>query len=225
MLFRSLLLLTFSSRSQAVPGPRGEAVDKHRRQNHGHHGQGAEASPPLRAGRRADPHLHAHEEGRRGRGEGARRPGSPSLPRYREGSLDVGKGRECVVSALLVLDAELSTPSSSCPPGWPLRVFLSPLAGEDCLSAEAVCPFFKKSFYLFIYFWLRWVFVAARGLCLVEASGGYSSLRCACFSLRWLLSLRSMGFRHVGSVVVASGLSSCGSRALERRLSNCGSRA
>ena len=27
---------------------------------------------------------------------------------------------------------------------------------------------------LFIYFWLRWVFVAARGLSLVAASGGYS---------------------------------------------------
>ena len=31
---------------------------------------------------------------------------------------------------------------------------------------------------LFIYFWLRWVFVAARRLSLVAASGGYSSLRC-----------------------------------------------
>ena len=61
-----LLRLTFSSRSQAVPGPRGKTVDKHRRQDHGHHGQGAEAPPPLRAGRGADPHLHAHEEGRQG---------------------------------------------------------------------------------------------------------------------------------------------------------------
>ena len=32
---------------------------------------------------------------------------------------------------------------------------------------------------LFIYFWLHWVFVAARGLSLVAASGGYFSLRCA----------------------------------------------
>ena len=30
---------------------------------------------------------------------------------------------------------------------------------------------------LFIYFWLHWVFVAAGGLSLVAASGGYSSLR------------------------------------------------
>ena len=39
-----------------------------------------------------------------------------------------------------------------------------------------------KFFYLF-YFWLCWVFVAARGLSLVSASGGYSSLQCTGFSL------------------------------------------
>ena len=38
---------------------------------------------------------------------------------------------------------------------------------------------FFKILFLFIDFWLRWVFVAARGLSLVAASGGYSSLRCA----------------------------------------------
>ena len=59
---------------------------------------------------------------------------------------------------------------------------------------------------LFFYFWLRWVFVAARGLSLVVASGGYSSLQCAGFSLRWLLLLRSMSSRH-------AGFSSCGTRA------------
>ena len=36
---------------------------------------------------------------------------------------------------------------------------------------------------LFIYFWLRWVFVAERGLSLVAASRGYSSLWCTGFSL------------------------------------------
>ena len=56
-----------------------------------------------------------------------------------------------------------------------------------------------------IYFWLCWVFVAARGLSLVAASGGYSPLRCAGFSLRWLLLLRSTGSISVGvSVVVVS---------------------
>ena len=57
-----------------------------------------------------------------------------------------------------------------------------------------------------------------RGLSLVAASGGYSSLQCTGFSLRWLLSLQSTGSG-------ARGLSSCGSRALERRLSSCGARA
>ena len=66
--------------------------------------------------------------------------------------------------------------------------------------------FFFNLFILFIYFWLHWVFVAARGLSLVAASGGYSSLRCAGFSLRWLLFLQSTGFRRVG-------FSSCGTQA------------
>ena len=63
--------------------------------------------------------------------------------------------------------------------------------------------FFKKKIYLFIYFWLHQVFVAARRLSLVLASGGYSSLWCAGFSLRWLFLLQSMGSRR-------AGLSSCG---------------
>ena len=46
-------------------------------------------------------------------------------------------------------------------------------------------------------------FVAARRLSIVVASGGYSSLRCVGFSLRWLLLLQSMGSRRVG-------FSSCG---------------
>ena len=97
---------------------------------------------------------------------------------------------------------------------WTARELLSPL----------ISFFFKinKFTYLFIYFWLRWVFVAAHGLSLVVASGGYYSLQCMSFSLWWLLLLWSMGSRHVGLVVVACGLSSCGSWALERRFSSCG---
>ena len=60
--------------------------------------------------------------------------------------------------------------------------------------------------YLFIYLWLRRVFIAAHGLSLVVASRGYSSLRCAGFSLQWLLLLRSTGSRR-------AGFSSCGARA------------
>ena len=51
-------------------------------------------------------------------------------------------------------------------------------------------------FNLFYYF--HWVFAAVRGLSLVAVSGDYSSLRCAGFSLQWLLLLRSTGSRHAG---------------------------
>ena len=81
--------------------------------------------------------------------------------------------------------------------------------------------FLKNFIYLFIYFWQCWVFIAAHGLSLVAASGAYSSLGCAGFSLRWILLLGSTGSRRVG-------FSSCGSRAsvvVAHRLSSCGSRA
>ena len=78
--------------------------------------------------------------------------------------------------------------------------------------------FFFNLFILFIYFWLRWFFIAAHGLSLVAASGGYSLLRCMGFSLRWVPLLRSTGSRRVG-------FSSCGLQALECRLSSCGARA
>ena len=83
---------------------------------------------------------------------------------------------------------------------------------------------FKNIFILFIiiYFWLHWVFVTALGFSLVVASRGYSLLRCEGFSLWWLLLLWSTSSRRTGSVAVARGLSSCGSRALECRLSSCG---
>ena len=78
----------------------------------------------------------------------------------------------------------------------------------------------------FFYFWLCWVFIAAHGLSLVVASGGYSLLPCTGFSLRWLLLLQNTGSRHTGfsscgtwaqqlwcmdSVVVSHGLQSAGS--------------
>ena len=66
--------------------------------------------------------------------------------------------------------------------------------------------FFNKFIYVFICFGLRWAFVAARGLSLDAASGGYSSLWCAGFPLKWLLLLQSTGSR-------CAGLSSCGTQA------------
>ena len=83
-----------------------------------------------------------------------------------------------------------------------------------------VCLFFCfvgifLNFILFYFFnlWLHCVFVATRGLTLVAVSGGYSLLWCVGFSLWWLLLLRTMGSRRVGSVVAVHGLSSCGTRA------------
>ena len=62
--------------------------------------------------------------------------------------------------------------------------------------------FFNKFFFKFIFCCVGSSF-AARGLSLVAARGGYSSLRCMGFSLWWLLLLRSTGSR-------CSGFSSCG---------------
>ena len=94
-----------------------------------------------------------------------------------------------------------------------------------CLKAFHVCFLLKVFFFLLclklpyyifllllIYlFWLRWVFIAACGLSLVVASGGYSLLQCSDFSLRWFLLLQSTGprvHRLAGStVVMAHGLS------------------
>ena len=82
------------------------------------------------------------------------------------------------------------------------------------LLYSLLCFFFLIN--LFIQFWLCWVFIAACRLSLVEASRGYSSMRCAGFSLRWLLLWRSAGSR-------CAGFSSCGTRA--RQLWFVGSRA
>ena len=67
--------------------------------------------------------------------------------------------------------------------------------------------FYFYFFNIFIYFIFGCIESSLlRVLSLVVVSRGYSSLRCAGFSLRWLLLLQSMGPRHVGSVVVTHGL-------------------
>ena len=81
-------------------------------------------------------------------------------------------------------------------------------ASSACLGSPAsfVCFLFCFfNFYLFIYLWLRWVFVSVRGLSLVVASGVHSSSRYAGLSLSRPLLLRSTGSRCGGSVVVAHG--------------------
>ena len=108
---------------------------------------------------------------------------------------------------------------------------------------------FLKFFSYFIYFYFIYLllFLAALGLCCCAwpfSSCGKRGLLfiavCGLLSSWWLLLLQSTGSRHegfgscgtraqqlwhTGSVIVAHGLSSCGSRALEHRLSSCGARA
>ena len=77
--------------------------------------------------------------------------------------------------------------------------------------------FFNKFIY-FVYFNFGCVgfLLLHVGFSPVAASGGYSSLRCAGFSLWWPLPLRTTGSRYVG-------FSSCGTRA--QQLWFVGSRA
>ena len=80
-----------------------------------------------------------------------------------------------------------------------------------------------SEFFLLIYLWLHWVFIALCGLSLVAVNRGYSSLQRASFSLRWLLLLGSgrglQDLQHVGSVVVTCGLHVVGSVVVVNRLS------
>ena len=108
---------------------------------------------------------------------------------------------------------DLAPTSYPPPPYSPLHLCCTPLPPV----AKEPSPFFLfnfKIYFIYLFFWLHWVFVAVRGLSLVASSGGYSSLRCAGFSLWWLLLLQSMGSRCVG-------FSSCGLRVIERRLGSC----
>ena len=64
---------------------------------------------------------------------------------------------------------------------------------------EGLSFLFKKNiFILFIYFWLRWVFVAACGLSLLAASGGLLFV-----AVHWPLI-------EVASLVAEHGLQACG---------------
>ena len=99
---------------------------------------------------------------------------------------------------------------------YPLSMFSTLLTYA---TTELDCSlFFFNKFIYFIYFWLRWVFIAVCRLSPVAVNRGYSSLRCMGFSLRWLLLLRGTGSR-------CAGFSSCSTPALGHRLSSCGPRA
>ena len=66
---------------------------------------------------------------------------------------------------------------------------------------------YRLGFWFFFFFFGCVGSSLLRGLSLVAVSGGYSSLQCVGFSLRWLLLLRSVDSRLTGSVVAARGLS------------------
>ena len=91
--------------------------------------------------------------------------------------------------------------------------------------------FFNKFIYLFIFGCVGSSLLPA-GFSLVAASGGYSLLRCAGFSLQWLLiavasliakhrlqACRLQQLWHTGSVVVAHGLQSADSAVVVHGLS------
>ena len=71
-------------------------------------------------------------------------------------------------------------------------------------------PFFLKKIILFIYLFLSVLGLAARGLSLVVVSGGYSLLRCVASHCSGFSCCRARAFCAQASVVVAHGLSSCG---------------
>ena len=80
----------------------------------------------------------------------------------------------------------------------------------------------RVNLFYFIYFKI-YLFLAALSLCccaLASSSCGVRASHCGGFSC---CRAQALGTR--ASVVVACGLSSCGSRALEHKLSSCGARA
>ena len=79
------------------------------------------------------------------------------------------------------------------------------------------------NFFKINYFWLHWVFVAVCGL--FSSCGEQGLLFVVVHRLLSAVASRCVALGTRASVVVARGLSSCGSRALERRLSSCGAQA
>ena len=126
-----------------------------------------------------------------------------------------GRGRLC--SICIFSSSSLTEPSLSFyfPQGAVLTLVPRQIPSNQCMTFPWWATTQDGPIRLrggFLFFWLRWVFAAVRGLSLVAVSGCYSSLLCAGFSLQWLLLLWSTGSRRVG-------FSSCGSWALEHRLS------
>ena len=87
---------------------------------------------------------------------------------------------------------------------------LNPLLEVYLNTVVSLFSFYKFINFIYLFFWLRWVFVVVRGL--------FSGCGQRGLLLRWLLLLRSTGSRcrlqqlwHAGSVVMACRLQSTGS--------------
>ena len=114
-----------------------------------------------------------------------------------EGSRVPLKPRVWLCSCCPSPSKEESSPRTWCVQGpflkhsylLPCRIPFSSYPG--CLLACLLAYLFIC---LFVCLWLHWVFVAARGLSLVVASGGYSLLQCAGFS--FLISVASLVAEH-----------------------------
>ena len=59
---------------------------------------------------------------------------------------------------------------------------------SECAVVNSFVP--VQVLFMYFYFWLAWVFLAAHRLSVVTASGGYSSLQCEGLELPWLLLLQ-----------------------------------
>ena len=94
--------------------------------------------------------------------------------------------------------------------------------------ARCLCIYFLQliSFYLKKKLFIYYLFLAALGLrCCARAFSSCGERGLLFVAVRGLLIVVASRCGARASVVVAGGLSSCGSRALERRLSSCGARA
>ena len=126
----------------------------------------------------------------RGAGEGRNRAnkcrsaaGGSGARRARSGShAPTGTGEKPPFTHLFV-DLHTSLAAAVQMPCCSLRMPLPAAQPPASTPNLFLMPSLFKKIELFVYFWLRWVFLAVRGLSLVAGSRGYSLMPCTGFSL------------------------------------------
>ena len=98
--------------------------------------------------------------------------------------------------------------SNPCPLLWKHGVLTTGPPGKFLLPHYIFFKFLNFLDLKKIYLWLCWIFIAARGLSLVVANGGFSL---QWFLLLWAQALGCSDFSSCSSGVLACGLRSCGS--------------